>query len=187
MKSIKEFIKENGLEMTAVQVESRPDKTDDEWQGFHWKVEIKNGDRKMSIHYTMGLAHCKYQPMNRVELNKHIGHYVNRELQVRAIEDLEKNLWRMKEYQIQELMQKYGIKRVPNAPELSDVLDCLASDSSGVENARDFNDWAADYGYDEDSRKAEKIYNQCVEQRRELRDLLGLKLYEELLYEVERE
>lgn len=71
------------------------------------------------------------------------------------------------------------------SPEIEDVLDCLASDASGIENARNFEDWAAEYGYDRDSRKAEKTYNQCKKQSRELNELLG-RLYPVLLWEVER-
>lgn len=71
-------------------------------------------------------------------------------------------------------------------PKIDDVLDCLANDAAGVENARNFEDWAADYGYDTDSRKAETIYTEIKKQAQELRDLLGDDLYQVLLWEVER-
>lgn len=73
------------------------------------------------------------------------------------------------------------------APELADVLDCLASDASGADNARDFEDWASEYGYDTDSRKAEKIYNACVEGRDKLKAFLGAPAYEALLWNTERQ
>lgn len=72
-------------------------------------------------------------------------------------------------------------------PTLSEVLDCLASDASDVENANGFEDWASDYGYDPDSRKAEKVYNQCVKARDGLRAFLGAAAYESLLWNTERE
>ena len=71
-------------------------------------------------------------------------------------------------------------------PTLAGVLDCLASDASGVDNAQSFEDWASEYGYDTDSRKAEKIYNICVQQAQELKALLGQDAYDQLLYETER-
>jgi hypothetical protein len=43
------------------------------------------------------------------------------------------------------------------APTAGDVLDCLAMDAASVENARSFEDWASELGYDADSRKAEKL------------------------------
>ena len=71
-------------------------------------------------------------------------------------------------------------------PTLEDVLDCLASDSAGVENARSFEDWAAEYGYDTDSRKAEKTYCLCRDQAEQLKALLGPDSYAQLLWNVER-
>ena len=79
--------------------------------------------------------------------------------------------------------QGYAINHEPTA---EDVLDCLASDSSSVDNARSFEDWAGDYGYDTDSRKAEKIYNACRKQADKLKTFLGDTNYEELLYNTER-
>ena len=74
-------------------------------------------------------------------------------------------------------------KRQPTAAE---VLDCLASDAAGIENARCFEDWAADYGYDMDSRKAEKTYQTCVKQVEELKAFLGTDAYKVLVGEIER-
>ena len=71
-------------------------------------------------------------------------------------------------------------------PEADEVLDCLASDASGIENARSFEDWCGDYGYDSDSRKAEKIFNTCEHQAKRLRQFLGDSAYETLLWNTER-
>lgn len=78
--------------------------------------------------------------------------------------------------------QGYGIDREPNA---EDVLNCLASDSLGVDNARSFEEWAVEYGYDTDSRKAEKIYKTCEKQAKKLESFLGTERYQELLYNTE--
>ncbi len=71
-------------------------------------------------------------------------------------------------------------------PQLEQVLDSLASDASGYDNARSFEEWASEYGYDEDSRKAEKIYQAISEQVKQLRILLGHSAYQTLLYDMER-
>ena len=78
--------------------------------------------------------------------------------------------------------QGYAISGEPTA---ADVLNCLASDSSSVENARSFEDWAADLGYDPDSRKAEKIFKICEKQAERLKKFLGEDLYKILLWDVE--
>lgn len=73
-------------------------------------------------------------------------------------------------------------------PELKDILDCMSSDSAGLENSRDFEDWASNYGYDPDSRKAEKTYKSVVQQKQKLASFLEFcspTAYEELLWETE--
>lgn len=79
----------------------------------------------------------------------------------------------------------YGHKGA--SPEARDVLDCLASDASGIDNSRGFEDWCANYGYDTDSRKAEKTYNAIRHQASRLETFLGdSDLYQQLLYQTER-
>lgn len=75
----------------------------------------------------------------------------------------------------------YGISGEPTA---DSVLEALASDSSGIENARSFEEWAGEYGYDTDSRKAETIYKVCEKQAEKLQRFLGDELYQILLWKV---
>ncbi len=74
----------------------------------------------------------------------------------------------------------------PTPPSLADFLDCLASDAGSYDNARDFSDWCGEYGYDDDSRTAERTYNMIAEQSRNLRRLLGADSYRELTENTER-
>jgi hypothetical protein len=67
------------------------------------------------------------------------------------------------------------------------VLDSLASDAAGYENSPDFGDWCGEYGYDEDSRKAERIFKDVERQSAKLKKFLGDDLYETLLWDTERE
>lgn len=77
-----------------------------------------------------------------------------------------------------------AIKEDPTA---SDVLNCLALDASGIESsAGTFEDWCDEYGYDPDSRKAERIFNECLEQTQRLRQFLGDEAFEALLYDTEK-
>lgn len=46
-------------------------------------------------------------------------------------------------------------------PSAVDVLSCLARDAEAMQHDR-FESWADDYGYDHDSRAAERIYKECV-------------------------
>jgi hypothetical protein len=72
-------------------------------------------------------------------------------------------------------------------PSAADVLDCLASDASGYDNAQSFEEWARDYGYDPDSRKAEKTYKTIAKQSERLKQWLGNPdEYQHLLFDTER-
>lgn len=72
-------------------------------------------------------------------------------------------------------------------PTAEDVLDCMSSDASGYENARSFEEWAGEYGYDTDSRKAERVWNAVERQSKGLRRLLGSdEAYKSLLWNTER-
>lgn len=51
----------------------------------------------------------------------------------------------------------------PTPPTAREVLYCLVSDALGWENARTFEDFATEYDYSTDSRRAERIYNACGE------------------------
>lgn len=65
----------------------------------------------------------------------------------------------------------YTGSAITENPTAYDVLYCLISDAD-VENY-DFEEWAENLGYDTDSRKAEKTYNQCVAQTKKLHKFLG--------------
>lgn len=72
-----------------------------------------------------------------------------------------------------------------DGPTAADVLSCLTLDAQSVHGGRDFEDWAQEYGYDTDSRKAERTYQTVCKQTESLRRFLGDKAYGELLFEVE--
>ncbi len=56
-------------------------------------------------------------------------------------------------------------------PTAFDVLSCLISDASGCLDS--FESWCGDYGYDVDSRKAERIWKACIKSAAKTRRLLG--------------
>lgn len=59
-------------------------------------------------------------------------------------------------------------------PDVDQVLWCLISDAVGPYWHREsFEDWASNYGYDTDSRRAEATYNACRSEGESLAVLLG--------------
>lgn len=70
-------------------------------------------------------------------------------------------------------------------PTAEDVLDSLASDAASYEAARSFDEWASDYGYDPDSRRAERMYRAIERQAIALRRVMA-DAYDALLYGTDR-
>ena len=56
-------------------------------------------------------------------------------------------------------------------PKPNDLIACLMLDANGADQA--FEQWAADLGYDSDSRKAEAIFNACKDTARKLAVILS--------------
>lgn len=67
-------------------------------------------------------------------------------------------------------------------PTSSEIIESLALDASGYENARGYDDWASEYGYDTDSRRAHRTYNAVKSEASRLRRFLGDALYERVVY-----
>jgi hypothetical protein len=57
-------------------------------------------------------------------------------------------------------------------PALSDVLYSLVIDTDVLESSG-FEDWAETFGFDTDSRKAESMYRQCLENALKLKAVIG--------------
>jgi hypothetical protein len=73
-------------------------------------------------------------------------------------------------------------------PTLVDIMSALLSDASCV-LGRDFGEFCSDLGYDPDSRKAERLYGQIVENNAKVCKLFGTTDLDELIerYEPLRE
>lgn len=171
MKTIEEFIAEHGLTMTASPAPENPNMSGDTVKGSqHYHCTIVCGNQGMMTYFSVGPGIVKDWARENGP------HVFGKER--RDILRVNPRSLAAAEY-LDAVRNKYR-------PDLASVLDCLASDASGIENARDFEDWASDYGYDTDSRSAEQTYNTCRGQARALLKLLGREAYEVLLWETER-
>jgi hypothetical protein len=76
---------------------------------------------------------------------------------------------------------------LPAMSAFNDVLDILAADACGYENCGSFEEWAAESGYEPDSRSAERVWKAVKRQSEQLkRLLLGNEAYEQLIWNVNR-
>lgn len=74
----------------------------------------------------------------------------------------------------------YGqLNKKPILPKLRDVVWSLIMDGNAIDH-RDFEDWASDFGYDTDSRKAEATYRACLDIGLKMRNTLGESKLEKL-------
>lgn len=65
-------------------------------------------------------------------------------------------------------------------PEIKDVLWSILLDASPAIDREGFEDWCGNLGYDSDSIKAKKIYDQCLDIGFKLVSALGMDLIEQL-------
>lgn len=118
---------------------------DDKTAQDHFVVTLEYKDRKMEgIDYWMG-----------------IGHRVNQKGETFPIKFGRKTLYDME----QEKQYK------PRKPKVEEVLCSLLLDSIALDNT--FEEWCSELGYDTDSRKAEKTFNESNSLGKKLKKLLG--------------
>ena len=71
-------------------------------------------------------------------------------------------------------------------PTTKEVLETLALDSMGYENAKDLEDWMSEYG-EEDYVRGKRTYEAVEKIAQKLNKFLGNDLYKELLWNTELE
>ena len=74
-------------------------------------------------------------------------------------------------------------------PTVEDVLDCLASDASGIEQAESFHDWAQNLGFDtidDEFNAARKAYKATKRNTLNLLRVLGEDAFGALVWHTER-
>lgn len=126
---------------------------------LNWRVTVKKDGRPiLETDYSAGCAHCPSYEQGNYNANR-----------AAAV------AWECengrKVAAINALRHFHGTGK-PLEPDAIDVLASLAMDSD-VLDAGGFEDWAGDFGYDTDSRKAEAIYRVCLEIALKLRAALG--------------
>lgn len=130
-------------------------------RSMNWEVTIKcNGRHVLATDYDAGIAHCpSYNQPVPAWFSRHYSYW---------------------NHYATNFETEFGCKYNRNenksatkiAPDFVDVMYSLTADS-GVLDQGDFETWADNYGYDHDSRSAEKMYKICLENALKLRAALG--------------
>lgn len=130
---------------------------DNDWPCIAYKVQLQlHGKPVIETDYSLGVGHVKipknYAPMSLTQDER------------RALEVLQGNpraQFRDKALHAS-LAAKLALAQKV-VPQLADVMHSLLSDGEAYFDAMTFEDWAANFGYDADSRKAESIFRKCDE------------------------
>lgn len=178
-RTIHDFITANGITMAAEPAKNNPNMADPSPGSAHWLciISSEHGSR-MSVPFSQGSSHRRWRTQGQLTMPS-----VGLIRQV-APRDIRENFAPVKGFYEKESIDLREYRKActePTPPDLASVLDCLRSDASSIDDARSFEDWAANFGYDTDSRKAEKAYRACQDSAQALRHFLGRKAYDALM------
>ncbi len=154
---------ENGLVYSTEFVpfsESRNAANDD--PSLNWRITLTHGRASLTTDYMQGYGHIPNLPQTM---------YWSRKLD--QDEALRRTCETGRNHFGKDGKPRNHTSRPLPAPELADVLYSLVSDSDVIEYPT-FEDWAENYGYDSDSRQAERTYRACLETALQLRQIIDL-------------
>lgn len=139
------------------------------WLHFAFTVTVKRAGRSAALEtpYKLGVGHVKLPAAPSFEMV--YGAAVDRHVAEKILNVLHRGKRIRPEYEREEraiydaTARKQGL-----APKPADVLHSLISDGGAFFDGLTFEDWCAEYGYDDDSRKAEAMYRACDDTGRRL-------------------
>ncbi|MCR4300686.1 MAG: hypothetical protein NUV51_03675 [Sulfuricaulis sp.] len=130
---------------------------------LNWKITISKGGRSITTDYSAGIGHIPGYKQSW-----------SGRLTVDEFEAIKYACETGKTYRAISLnLGSIPMGQKPIlAPSVTDVMSSLILDAS-VLDAGVFEEWAGDYGYDTDSREAERIYKACLDIALKLRSIVG--------------
>ncbi len=156
--TIAEFVTTNKVKAEAVLLGKRKDEGKDGWKYFLWNVTLTRYNPNGSEAATID---TEFRTGEGCIIPKHLlAHYKGIKRNTLAHE---------------QMMHQWA---KPEKPTVETVLNCLVSDSEAM--SQSFEEWAGNFGYDSDSRKAEQTYFACQKSGTLLIKLLGRVLLAKL-------
>ena len=124
---------------------------------LNWKITISKGSRSMTTDYMQGIGHIPGKAASAYRLSVAEFERIKAACETGKYNPSNHSEW---------------ITKALPTPALHDVMHSLVLDSSVLDYSG-FEDWAADFGYEPDSRAAEKTYQACMKIALELRNIIG--------------
>ncbi len=135
----------------------------EKFPSLNWKVTLYKDQREiLRFDYSQGSGHA---PSYKQRMVAHDVRMVAHECE--------------KGYKAREVAGSFYNSKKIDSPTLADVLYSISMDADAIDFAT-FEDWASEFGYEKDSRKAETIYKTCLEYGLKLRSAIGNKALAEL-------
>lgn len=123
---------------------------------LNWRVTLKRGGVELTTDYQQGIGHMPNYNFNAR----------------RTLEVAERERLAAEKGKYYTGVNNFASKHIPlPAPPLVDILYSLALDSDALDYT--FEDWCGNFGYDTDSRTAEKLYRTCLDLAIKFRQLVG--------------
>jgi hypothetical protein len=163
-----------GLTYTAEFVpQSHSRNKDNKEPSINWRVTIARNGQSLTTDYMQGIGHAPgYRDMQSAVRKLSVNGRLTVDAQY-ARAEFQRIVCEIGRVPTLRWAHKYIASDLPlSAPALLDVLYSLTLDSDAITSGG-FEEWAKDYGYDTDSRKAEAIYRQCIEIGLKLQHMIG--------------
>ena len=165
-KEFDELVKRLDLKMTTQFVPfSISRNADSNQKSLNWKVTLSSIRNKMTFDYSKGVGHLPYP--NEFQLAKNQKSVINQAIDSAVETGVARKIARG----AMAFTLLHSKEEFPT-PTLQEVLHSLTQDLD-VMNYLVYEHWADEFGYDPDSRKGEKIYEECRTQASRLSDVLG--------------
>lgn len=165
-----------GLNYNAVFVpQSQSRNAGEKNPSLNWKITIKKSGQSLTTDYMQGIGHApNYEQSFKQNgwKEKYFSLVAERGKYKTILKKFSDG--RIDWYDVTESMRQHqtSFLKPLSIPELKDVLYSLVMDSD-VLNYSEFEEWAENFGYETDSRKAEKIYKDCLNTALKLRSIIG--------------
>ncbi|NCP98208.1 hypothetical protein GW796_00715 [archaeon] len=181
-----QFIEENKITVKSKFVPfSLSRNAEEKDKSLNWKVTIMSPKGQYTCDYMKGIGHLPYPQTTFMNLNAY---------QASGLKDaidsaVETGVAKKITLSDKKITFGVGNAQFPD-PTLKDILESLSLDANVKDYLR-FESWASDFGYNVDSREAEKTYKSCQKAAEGLSKVLGgtekINKLTELLYEIDNE
>lgn len=156
--SVSEYLKSIGVKVSFHYAGER---TRDDWKHDKWIITFTSTKGESDFDYRTGLGHrAGPTAADKAHIKWSFSGLTEQDIKARTSYG-------------RQYLQAVENSRKPQAPDPAGVLHCLILDMQAEHMT--FNEWCENFGYSNDSIKAESIFDACRQQARELRAVFTIE------------